>query len=302
MIAPGRTPADPTATPLAVTSGGSGDVLRLPGERPGRARRRPAISRLIGPLVLSVCALGVWLFFTYVMLDAQRRFLLPPPWDVVTKGFFNGHARAEILRGLLATTEVAVVGLAIAIVLGVGLAVIMSQARWIEDSVWPYAVLLQTIPILALVPLIGFWIGFNFRSRVIVCVIIALFPIITNTLFGLKSAESGLGDLFTLHGASRWTRLRKLQFPAALPAIFTGLRISAGLSVIGAIVGDFFFRQGKPGIGRLLDIYRADLDAEKLLVAVFFSSLLGLATFWLFGWIGNRVTRQWHESAGAGHR
>ena len=95
-------------------------------------------------------------------------------------------------------------------------------------------------------PVIGFAFGFNFRSRVLVCVLIALFPIITNTLFGLLSVDHGQHDLFTLHGAGRWKRLWKLQFPTAPPNIFTGLRISAGSSVIGAVVGDFFFVQGPP--------------------------------------------------------
>ena len=97
------------------------------------------------------------------------------------------------------------------------------------------------------IPLIGVLFGFDFSSRVLVCVIIALFPIVANTLFGLLSVDRSQHELFTLQGASRSTRLWKLQFPAALPAIFVGLRISAGLSVIGAIVGDFFFRQGDPG-------------------------------------------------------
>ena len=120
---------------------------------------------------------------------------------------------------------------------------------------FPYMVMLQAIPILAIVPLIAFWFGTGQTSRVIVCVIISLFPIIVNTLFGLQSADRGMHDLFTLQHANRWTRLRKLMFPAALPAIFAGLRISAGLSVIGAIVGDFFFGQGEAGIGQLLRKY-----------------------------------------------
>jgi NitT/TauT family transport system permease protein len=132
-----------------------------------------------------------------------------------------------------------------------------------------------------------------------VCVLIALFPIITNTLFGLKSVDRGLHDLFTLHGAGRLVRLRKLQLPAALPAIFTGFRIAAGLSVIGAIVGEFSFRQGAPGIGRLIDVYRSQLRSEQLFTAIFFSSLLGLAIFWAFGYVANAVLRHWHESAGA---
>jgi NitT/TauT family transport system permease protein len=124
---------------------------------------------------------------------------------------------------------------------------------------------------------------------------------VTNTLFGLKSADRGMHDLFTLHHASRSTRLRKLTMPAATPAIFTGFRISAGLSVIGAIVGDFFFRQGDPGIGRLIDVYRNQLKSEELFTAIFFSSLLGLVVFWGFGFLSHRLTRSWHDSAGAEH-
>ena len=184
----------------------------------------------------------------------------------------------------------------IASALGIGIAVAMSQARWVERSLFPWAVVLQTVPILAIVPLIGFWWGFDFRSRVLVCVLIAIFPMITNTLFGLRSAPAGLHDLFSLRRASRWTRLEKLEFPAALPAIFVGLRISAGLSVIGAIVGDFFFRQGDPGIGRLIDNYRAELASEQLFAAIAASSLLGIAAFALVGWAGELVVGRWHES------
>jgi NitT/TauT family transport system permease protein len=131
---------------------------------------------------------------------------------------------------------------------------------------------------------------------VIVCIIIAIFPITANTLFGLLSAERGQHDLFTLQGASRWTRLTKLQLPAAMPAIFAGFRISAGLSVIGAVVGDFFFRQGNPGIGILIDVYRARLNNPLMYGAVILAALLGITVFALFGWIGQRVTGNWYEN------
>ena len=132
-----------------------------------------------------------------------------------------------------------------------------------------------------------------------VCVIISLFPIIVNTLFGLQSAERGMHDLFTLHNSNRFTRLRKLMFPAALPAIFAGLRISAGLSDIGAIVGDFFVGRGGVGIGQLLRRYANQLDGEQLLAAVIMSSVLGVTVFLLFGWIQNRAIGKWYEPAGA---
>jgi NitT/TauT family transport system permease protein len=195
------------------------------------------------------------------------------------------------------STRVAFIGLCIAAGLGLLLAIAMSQARWVERSLYPYAVLTQTIPILAMVPLFGFWFGFGYVSRVLVVVLFAIFPIIANTLFGLRSVEQDHHDLFTLHNAGRITRLWKLQLPAALPSIFTGLRISAGLAVIGAIVGDFFFKQGAPGIGILIDLYRSRLQSEQMFGAIIVSSLLGVLVFWFFGFLARRVVGGWHRSA-----
>jgi NitT/TauT family transport system permease protein len=269
-------------------------VAADPPEPNRRVRHTAGV--VLPPLVVAGLVVGAWYFATYVVLDAQRRFLLPPPHAVVTDSFFDQGVLREILEATYQTARVAFVGLLIASVLGIGVAVAMSQARWVERSLFPWAVVLQTVPILAIVPLIGFWWGFDFRSRVLVCVLISLFPMITNTLFGLRSAPPGLHDLFSLRRASRWTRLRKLEFPAALPAIFVGLQISAGLSVIGAIVGDFFFRQGNPGIGRLIDNYRAELASEQLFAAIAASSLLGIAAFTFVGWIAQRVIGRWHET------
>jgi NitT/TauT family transport system permease protein len=268
-----------------------------PARRPGRwsARR---LARLGGPpLAVLAVMLSVWYGVSYLLLSPQRRFLLPPPHEVVRVGFLTRANLVELLDGLWLSARVAMLGLAIAILVGMSLAIVMHQARWIERSLYPYAVILQTIPILALVPLFGFWFQFGWTSRVLVCVLIALFPIIANTLFGLQSVDQSHHDLFTLHRAGRLTRLWKLELPAALPAIFTGLRISAGLSVIGAIVGDFFFRQGTPGIGILIDLYRARLQPEQLFAAVIVSSLFGVAVFWCFGTLARRVVGRWHPSA-----
>jgi NitT/TauT family transport system permease protein len=186
------------------------------------------------------------------------------------------------------------VGLVLSIVIGMATAIAMSQAKWVERSVYPYAVVLQTIPILALVPLIGFTLGYNFPSRVFVVVLIALFPVITNTLFGLLSVDQGHHDLFSLHRGGRLIRLVKLQLPAAMPAIFTGLRIAAGASVIGAVVGDFFFQQGTPGIGTLMNTYASELESERLYAAVILSSSLGIAVFLAVAWLERRVVGRWH--------
>ena len=259
---------------------------------PGRSAAQ-RVRRVVLPALVLLAGLTLWVAVTYLVLDERRRFLLPPPWAVAHTGLVDPASRSAIVAALTQTATVALTGLGVAVLVGVTVAVLMSQARWLEESIYPYAVIVQTLPIVAIVPLVGLWLGFNFSSRVIVCVVMSLFPIITNTLFGLKSADPGLHDLATLHSASRWTRLRTIAFPNALPAMFTGIRIAGGLSVIGAIVSDFFFRQGYPGIGRLLDIYRANLNYEGLIAAIFASSSLGIVVFWFIGWLGQRVTGAW---------
>jgi NitT/TauT family transport system permease protein len=258
--------------------------------------RKPApphrpTARLIAPCLMLLGAVSLWSFVSHFLLDPDRRFLLPPPESVLSQGILHGDL-GEMLDALASTSAVAVVGLLIAIILGVLLGIAMSQARWIEYAIYPYAVVLQTIPILAVVPLLGFWFGFDFRSRVIVCVLVSLFPLITNTLYGLKSVDAGHHDLFTLLGATRFQRLCRLQLPAALPAIVTGCKISAGLSVIGSIVADFFFRQGEPGIGRLIDIYRQRLATEQLMTALLLSSGLGLVMFFGFELLSQAIDRR----------
>jgi NitT/TauT family transport system permease protein len=260
------------------------------------AKLRRRLSTVLPPALVLVAALGVWYLASYVLLSPDRRFLLPPPHAVLEVGFGNQDNFAELATALGHSAEVALTGLAIATGLGVGLAILMSQARWLERSLYPYAVVLQTIPILALVPLLGFWFGFGFGSRVLVCVLVAIFPIIANTLFGLRSTDRNLSDLFTLHRAGRFVRLLRLQLPGALPAILTGLRVSAGLSVIGAIVGDFFFKQGRPGIGILIDLYRQRLQSEQLFAAVLLSSFFGVVVFWTFGLLARLLVGGWHVS------
>jgi NitT/TauT family transport system permease protein len=250
------------------------------------------------PAAVFAASLAVWYGVSYLLLDSRRRFLVPPPHDVIQVSFLDPFNLRELLGALWLSTRVAFTGLAIAIVLGLALAVAMNRAKWIERSLYPYAVLTQTIPILAMVPLFGFWFGFGAFSRVLVVVLFAIFPIIANTLFGLQSVDQEHHDLFTLHGAGRGTRLWKLEFPTALPSIFTGLRIAAGLAVIGAIVADFFFKQGNPGIGILIDRYQSRLQSEQMVGAIILSSLLGIVVFWFFGFLAHRVVGGWHESAG----
>jgi NitT/TauT family transport system permease protein len=292
------TPAPPFAAPPALHDNPLSEPIPQDGTFGQKARAVAAV--VVPPLLVFVFFIGVWELASEVFIHPEKRFLLPPPQDIIKTGFLDHQNITEILNGLWITTKAALIGLALSVVIGMGLAIAMSQAKWVERSLFPYAVILQTIPILALVPLIGFVIGFNFPSRVLVCVLISLFPIITNTLFGLLSADQGQHDLFTLFRVNRWTRLYKLQLPAAMPAIFTGFRTSAGLAVVGAVVGDFFFKQGDPGIGVLIDLYSSQLESERLYAAVILASLLGVVIFVLVGFLNDRIVGRWAPSTRGG--
>ncbi|MEL6890525.1 MAG: ABC transporter permease [Actinomycetota bacterium] len=286
----------------AVSGGNLGAVAGAP------KTRRPGIARFAGPMIVFGLFVGFWYLSHYVLLSENRRPLVPPPHDVFDQAFFTwniergtngsrtGGGFFRLLEGLWSSGQVAAWGLGIAIVVGFALATAMSQAKWIETAFWPFLIAIQAMPILAFVPLIGTVFGFDFWSRVLVCIIIAIFPIVANTLFGLLSVDRGYHELMTLNGASRWTRLFKLQYPAAMPSIFTGLQISAGLSVVGAVVGDFFFRQGDPGLGRLINTYQNSTEYEQMYGAVIMSAALGIVVFVFFGWLGRRVVGHWHET------
>lgn len=239
--------------------------------------------------------IGVWYLFAEVLMSPARRFLVPSPHAVWQECIVNDVNRSELLRGLWVTTKVSLTGLLIATLFGVALAVVMSLADWLEDSFYPYAILLQVIPVLAIAPLLGLLFGFGFTSRVIVCVLIALFPIITNTLFGLKAADKGMHELFTLMKVGRARRLLLLQFPAALPAIFTGLRISGGAAVVGAVVGDFFFQRGEAGLGVLLQAYSTQLLTAQLYGNVILAALLGITMFTALSGLLALTTGKWYS-------
>ncbi len=288
LSAPPQAPASPVADPTA--------TVPPPAAVTGPDRRWINVA---GPALGFVLFIGFWWLMHSWALEHvfdKPSFLIPSPATVIDRSYVEPVPRGDMLLALWWTAVVALSGLAISIVVGMLLAILMAQATWVERSFWPYLIAAQAIPILAIVPIIGNIFGFGFGSRILVCVIISIFPIVSNTLFGLLSADASQHDLFTLKGVSRWTRLTKLQLPAAMPAIFTGFRIAAGLSVIGAVVGELFFRKGGKGIGILMDQYRSRTLFPETYGALILSSLLGIAVFVFFGWLSNLVIGRWHES------
>ena len=266
----------------------------VPETRPQAARLR---LRLPGWKAIAVLALliGLWYLEASHYSHKGLSFLVPYPNQVWSLGFADSTSRQAIVSALGRSVEVTFTGLAIAIVIGTVWAMVMAQAKWVEQALYPYAVVLQCVPILALVPLIGALEGYGFTARVIVTVMISLFPLISNTLFGLQSAERGQRELFTLAGANRLTMLAKLQLPAALPSIFVGLRTAAGASVVGAIVGDQFFQRGTPGLGVLIQVDASRLLGPQLYAAILTAALFGVVVFLVFGLLGRLAVGRWHD-------
>ena len=209
---------------------------------------------------------------------AGKAYLFPGPQAVGAAVVENA---ATLGVATLITLKEASLGYLAAIVIGVLLAAVMSQSRLIERSLYPYAVLLQTVPVVAVAPLIVLWFGYNELSVVVISFVMALFPIVNNTLLGLRSTSRTLVELFALHNKSRVTGFWKLRLPSALPSIFAGLRISAGLSVIGAIVGEFIIGSGNTqgGLGVQIVFAQGRMYTALLFAEVIAATLLGFLFF-----------------------
>ena len=242
------------------------------------------------PLALFVIVLVVWHFA--VTISGVKRYLVPRPGDVFWAGW---EKREELLSAAMNTGEAAVAGFALSFVAGLLTACAFSQSRAIQRSIYPYAIFLQTVPIVAVAPLIVAWFGNGLRSVVVVAFIISLFPIITNATTGLTEIDKNLLELFQLGGASRWQTLWKLRLPASVPHLAVGAKISSGLSVVGAIVGEIFAGSGEAqrGLGYLINQTSGFLKTSELFAAVLTSALLGIAIFGAVSWLGAWVVSRW---------
>lgn len=219
-----------------------------------------------------------------------KAFLVPPPSAVFGTIL---HDWRELFAALGKTSAGAVLGFVLSTIAGIAIAVFLSSSRAIQEAFYPYAVFFQTVPIIAIAPLLVIWFGYGMRTVVASAFIVSIFPVIANTLNGILSTDPALRDLFRLYGASPAVTLWKLRFPAALPQVLTGLRIAGGLAVIGAIVGEFI---GGQGLGSVIDIARTQQRTDKVFAAVLLASLLGLALFGCINLVSWLVLRRWHVS------
>jgi NitT/TauT family transport system permease protein len=254
------------------------------------------MKRFLPPTIVAIVLLGLWQW--WVTAFEIPVFLVPSPVRIAQ----TLVADWALLSGALTVTlKVTFLSLLCSVVLGVAVAFAFVQSRWIETAFFPYAVLLQVTPIVAIAPLIIIWVQSPTLSLVICATIVAIFPIIANTTLGLRSVNPGLVSLFRMNGASRWQTLIRLRVPSALPYFFGGLRIASGLSLIGAVVAEFVAGTGGTGTGLAYQILQAgyQLNIPRMFAALALIAATGVLLFVLMGWLSHRALGGWHESARA---
>ena len=256
---------------------------------------RKFIRNLIPPLLFAVVVACVWHFIVWAW--EIQPFLLPAPRRVVQAMTDNADSLFSAARF---TALAALSGLAASIVLGISIAVVFSQSALIRRSGYPYAIYLQTAPIVAIAPLLATWIGEGFIAIVVVVFIISLFPVITNSTDGLLAVPEDLRELFRLHNASRWQMLLQLQLPNALPRIMTGIKISSAMVVLGATVGEYFvgsFTRNDTGLGHAIFRARSLMQTDQLFATTIVCTMLSVVIFYAVSALGRMLTR-WEPGDG----
>ena len=258
------------------------------------AQRRERLARVLAPVVVGLITLAAW--DLVVRVNGIPPYILPGP-ALVLQSLVDDWG--TLWPSLLVTLEITIFALAIATFGGLLLAVLFTQSKWIELSFFPYAVVLQVTPVIAIAPLILIYVD-NVHAALLICAwIVAFFPILSNTTLGLHSADHNLLALFRLYGATRWQTLRHLRLPSAMPYFLAGLKIAGGLALIGAIVAEFAAGSVGTSSGlayRILESgYR--LEIPRMFAALLLISLTGILIFLAFTLLQHLILRRWHESA-----
>jgi NitT/TauT family transport system permease protein len=252
------------------------------------------VLRVVIPLAMVALAIGLWQL--HITVNQVPRYIMPSPGDVAL-ALYNDWG--TLSPSLLVTLRITFMALAIALIGGVGLAIILVQSKWIELAIFPFAVILQVTPMIAIAPLLIIYMP-DTQSALLVCAfIVAFFPILSNMVAGLKSVDHNLLNLFELYGANRWQTLIYLKLPSSLPYFAAGLRIGGGLSLIAAVVAEFAAGSAGRGSGlafRLLESgYR--LNYPRLYAALVLLMITGVAIFAITSFISWLLLHRWHESA-----
>lgn len=281
------------ATPISQASAEAGTDSQV-AVVVSRSSVTERVLSIVIPVFMVILAIAAWQ--AHIMINQVPRYIMPAPLDVVTALFTDW---GTLSPSLLVTLRITLMALGLALVGGVGLAIILVQSRWIELALFPFAVILQVTPMIAIAPLLIIYMP-DTQSALLTCAfVVAFFPILSNMVAGLKSVDHNLLNLFELYGASRWQTLIHLKLPSSLPYFAAGLRIGGGLSLIAAVVAEFAAGSAGKGSGlafRLLESgYR--LNYPRLYAALVLLMVTGVAIFALTSLISWAMLHRWHESA-----
>jgi NitT/TauT family transport system permease protein len=254
------------------------------------------LSNLLPPLLAFIAIIVVWQLA--IIIFQPKPFILPSPLNV-TEAFQERGDR--LLSASWITFRGAALAFLASSLLGALIALLLVSVPFLYKGFFPYTVVLQAVPVVAVAPIIIIWFGIGLPAVVAIGVIIAIFPVIANTVIGLRSTDAGLKQLFQLYEATSWQTVMKLRLPAALPYFFTGLRIAAGSSVIGAIVGEYIGGMAgtQGGLGFLVIELSRKLQMSTLFATVICAAILGILFFTVVSWLSNLFLKNWHESARA---
>ena len=245
------------------------------------------------PALAAALLLGLWQ--AWVIYFEVPSYLVPSPWLIVQTLIADWSLLGP---ALWVTLKITVMAFGLSVLLGSLIAFAFVQNRWVEAALFPYAVLLQVTPIVAVAPLIIIWVTDPTLALVVCATLVALFPVIANTTTGLRSVHPGLAAYFKLQGASRWQTLVRLRIPSALPYFLAGLRISGGLSLIGAVVAEFVAGTGGTGTGLAYQILQSgyQLNIPRMFAALVLITLTGILMFMALTALSRWLLGGWHES------
>ncbi|OLS40673.1 ABC transporter permease [Bacillus sp. MRMR6] len=263
----------------------------------GKAEKRKSGkigATVIGPIIALVIFLSLWQLIP-VILDIKP-FILPKPIDVLGAAIEDWHL---LWPAIQITVIESVIGFLFSGVVGIGVAVLLASSRILEISLYPYAVILQTIPVVAVAPIVVIWFGSGFNAIVIIAFLIGFFPVVSNTLMGLNSVDKNMSDLFTLYNASKWQTMWRLRIPAAMPYIMSGLKVSCTLAIVGAVTGEFVagIGGGKGGLGYAITVAAVQLKTPYLFACAISGAIFGISFYLLVSLFSRLMLKSWHESA-----
>ncbi|MFP5508331.1 MAG: ABC transporter permease [Alphaproteobacteria bacterium] len=281
---------------LSDTSATTPEPVALDAEdlRRLRLQRFDRFGKWLLPLAVLILTIIGW--DRLVVWNSIPHYILPGPGLVWTTLITDW---AMLFEALLVTLQITMMALAVAVIGGVGLAVLFTQSRLVEMSFYPYAVILQVTPIVAIAPLIFIYVDSRTAGLLMCAWLVAFFPVLSNTTLGLNSADHNLRDLFRIYGATRWQTLRYLRLPSALPYFLGGLRIAGGLALIGAVVAEYVAGTGGIGSGLAFRILEAGyrLNIPRMFAALLLIAVTGVVIFAGLSFLSHMLLRKWHESA-----